>query len=416
MADKQNIILILADDLGYECLGSYGGKSYQTPRLDEIAERGVRFTYTYSLPLCTPTRMALMTGQYNFRNWRAFGVMDPDEKTFGHYLQDAGYKTCISGKWQMWSYNPPDFEPEWRGKGKLPEDAGFDEHFLWHCGHTEDKGSRYADPVIMNNGELFEDAEGTYGPDLFTGYLLDFASRHKDEPFFIYYPMVLTHGPFMPTPDSPGWDEDRHKNDVGNFKDMVEYADKLVGYILDGLDELGIADDTLVMFVGDNGSPREVTSLLGDREFQGGKGHSTDAGTRVPFIAKWGNRAAGTVCNDLIDCTDFLPTMLEVARTALPGDVVCDGRSFLPPLVGDTGSPRDWIYQWHNPLPGWGKVGYKLEEWAQDKKYKLYTDGRFYDVEADDLENEVLEPDSDEADEAYRTLRSVLSHYKQQQG
>jgi arylsulfatase A len=413
---KQNVIMILADDLGYECLGSYGGTSYKTPRLDEMAERGVRFTHMYSLPLCTPTRMALMTGKYNFRNWKAFGVMAPEEITFGHHMQDAGYATCITGKWQLWSYNPPDFEPEWRGKGKRVEDAGFDEHFVWHAGHTEDKGSRYADPVIMNNGEPYEDADGAYGPDLFTGYLLDFASRHKDEPFFVYYPMALTHGPFTPTPDSEGWDVDRHKSDPKNFGDMVEHADKLVGYILDGLDELGIRDNTLVMFVGDNGSPREVTSMLGDRAFQGGKGYSTDAGTRVPFIAEWGDRTAGSVCDDLIDCTDFLPTMMQVARTALPEDAVCDGRSFLPQLVGDDGDPRDYIYQWHNPLPGWGKVGYKLEEWAQDKQYKLYSDGRFYDVEADDLETAVLEPDSDEADEVLRTLRSVLSHYQEQQG
>jgi arylsulfatase A-like enzyme len=413
---KQNVIMILADDLGYECLGSYGGTSYKTPRLDEMAERGVRFTHTYSLPLCTPTRMALMTGKYNFRNWKAFGVMDPEEITFGHHMQDAGYATCITGKWQLWSYNPPDFEPEWRGKGKRVEDAGFDEHFVWHADHTEDKGSRYADPVIMNNGELYEDADGAYGPDLFTGYLLDFASRHKDEPFFVYYPMALTHGPFTPTPDSEGWNDDRHKSDPKNFVDMVEHADKLVGYILDGLDELGLRDNTLVMFVGDNGSPREVTSMLGDRAFRGGKGYSTDAGTRVPFIAAWGDRSAGSVCDDLVDCTDFLPTMMQVARTALPEDAVCDGRSFLPQLVGDDGDPRDYIYQWHNPLPGWGKVGYKLEEWAQDKQYKLYSDGRFYDVEADDLETAVLEPDSDEADEAFRTLRSVLSHYQEQQG
>lgn len=412
---KQNVILILADDLGYECLGSYGGKSYRTPRLDQMAAQGVRFTHAYALPLCTPTRMALMTGMYNFRNWQAFGIMAPNEKTFGHYMQDAGYKTCITGKWQLWSYNPPDFEPEWRGKGKKPEDAGFDEHFLWHCGHTEDKGSRYADPVIMDNGELYEDAEGAYGPDLFTGYLLDFASRHKDEPFFIYYPMALTHGPFTPTPDSPGWNEDRHKNDVRNFKDMVEYTDKLIGHILDGLEELGLAEDTLVMFIGDNGSPREVTSLLGDREFQGGKGYSTDAGTRVPFIAQWGSRTNGTVCDDLVDCTDFLPTIMQVAKTALPGHRICDGRSFLPQLVGDEGDPRDYIYQWHNPLPGHGKKNYKLEEWAQTKRYKLYTDGRFYDVEADDLETETIEPETEEQDLAYQKLRSVLSHYKKQQ-
>ena len=195
----------------------------------------------------------------------------------------------------------------------------------------------------MDNGEPLEDAAGLYGPALFTGYLLDFAARHKDEPFFIYYPMALTHAPFMPTPDSAGWAVDRHRADVSNFGDMVEYMDKLIGTILDGLEALGLQEDTLVMFIGDNGSPREVTSLLGDRAFQGGKGHSIDAGTRVPFIAQWGGRTAGAVCDDLIDCSDFVPTMLEVAGVTHPGDVPCDGCSFRPQLVGDEGSPREWI-------------------------------------------------------------------------
>ncbi|MBK34944.1 MAG: arylsulfatase A [Gemmatimonadetes bacterium] len=415
---KQNVILILADDLGYECLGCYDGKSYKTPNLDGMAERGVRFNHAYSLPLCTPTRVALMTGKYNFRNWKAFGVLDPDEKTFGHYMQDAGYATCITGKWQLWSYNPPDFEPEWRGKGMVPEDSGFDEYFLWHAGHTEDKGSRYADPVILDNGEVMEDTEGQYGPDLFTGYLLDFASRHKGEPFFIYYPMALTHGPFKPTPDSEGWAGDRHKNDVNNFGDMVEYTDKLIGYILEGLEELGLREDTLVMFIGDNGSPREVTSLLGDRPFVGGKGETTNAGTRVPFVCEWGGRATGVVSDDLIDLTDFLPTMMQAARVSMPGDAICDGRSFLPQLMGEEGNPRDWIYQWHNPLPGQGKSRYRLQEWAQDQRFKLYDDGRFYDLVADDLEQTPIgrREGDEEAEDAREKLEIVVDHYKQQQG
>jgi len=331
-------------------------------------------------------------------------------------MQYAGYKTCITGKWQLWSYNPPDFEPEWRGQGMLPENAGFDEYFLWHAGHTEDKGSRYADPVILDNNGLRQDTEGKYGPDLYTEYLLDFAKRHQDQPFFIYYPMALTHGPFMPTPDSPGWARDRQKSDLKNFTDMVEYTDKLIGRIMDGLDNLGLRDDTLVMFIGDNGSPTEVVSMLGDRPFQGGKGKSTDAGTRVPLVASWGNCETGTtICDDLVDCSDFLPTIMDVVGTPLPSDAICDGRSFLPQLVGERPNPRKWIYAWYNPLPGWAKEGYHLQEWAQDQTWKLYDDGQLYNLVADELEEYPIEEDTEASKAARQNLQSVLNQMKQQQ-
>ena len=143
MADKQpNIVLIMSDDLGYEVIGANGGTSYATPRIDRLAEEGMRFAEAHVMPLCTPTRLSLMTGKYNFRNYIGFGLMKPDEVTFGHLFSDAGYNTCISGKWQLYSYNPPDEVPEMRSKGQKIEDAGFDEFCVWHAHHTEDKGSR----------------------------------------------------------------------------------------------------------------------------------------------------------------------------------------------------------------------------------------------------------------------------------
>jgi arylsulfatase A-like enzyme len=453
-AKKPNIVLIMADDLGQECLGCYGGTSYKTPHLDALAQAGIRFTQAYAQPLCTPTRVQLMTGQYNFRNWQAFGIMDPAEKTFGHMMQAAGYKTCISGKWQLYSYNPPDFEPEWRGKGMLPQDAGFDEYFLWHAGHTEDKGSRYADPVVLDNGTL-RTYTGKYGPDVYTDYVNDFMERHAEEskagePFFVYYSMALPHGPFVPTPHSPEWEADgprrkerglsqepceqaanpapggsdepdcpqdfswslRHKGDARYYHDMVEYMDHVIGRIVQKIDELGIRENTLILYYSDNGTPRQVESRMGERVIKGGKGHTTDAGTHVPLIASWkGVCAEGVVNDNLIDSTDFLPTIAEAGGAKPLEGMVVDGRSFLPQLRGEQGHPREWVMFHFDPLPGANKVGYKLVRFARDKRYKLYEEnGDLYDVPADPLEEKPIPVDQDtpESAAARRKLRAVL--------
>ncbi|MFQ6035780.1 MAG: sulfatase-like hydrolase/transferase, partial [Sedimentisphaerales bacterium] len=211
--DKPNIVLIMADDLGYECLGCYGSTSYQTPFLDELARTGMRFEHCYSQPLCTPSRVKIMTGQYNFRNYTDFGVLGPKQKTFGHLLQDAGYVTCVAGKWQL--YGSVNQRPEVRGTGSLPNQAGFDEHCLWQI---EKRGSRYKDPLIVQNGKYRKDLLGKYGPDVFSDYILDFIERHRNKPFFVYFPMVLVHGPFVPTPDQASFDVDESRYESRSTK------------------------------------------------------------------------------------------------------------------------------------------------------------------------------------------------------
>lgn len=414
-AARPNIILIMADDLGWETLGSYGGESYKTPELDRLASQGVRFEHAYAQPLCTPTRLQLMTGLYNYRNWKAFGIMDPEEPTFGHHMKAAGYKTCISGKWQFYSYNPPDFEPEYRGKGKRIEDAGFDEHCVWHALHTEDKGSRYADPVIYENGKL-STRQGEYGPDVYTAYINSFLERHRDQPFFVYYPMALTHGPFPPTPRQEAWKTgDRHKSDAqANFGAMVEYMDEIIGRIARKVDELGLGERTLILFYGDNGSPRDVRSKWRGQIVQGAKGKPTDLGTRVPLIARWtGTAPAGRVLDDLVDSTDFLPTMLDAAGAKRP-DLKLDGVSFLPQIKGEKGTPREWVLVHHDPRPGWDKAPYTLVRFARDQRYKLYEEGNLFDISTDMLEERPLDPasESPEAKGARQKLRAVLDRMR----
>ncbi len=398
-ARPPNLVLIMADDFGYECVAANGGESYRTPHLDRLAATGMRFDRCHVQPLCTPTRVQLMTGVYNVRNYIEFGAMDRGVTTFGHLLKRAGYTTGIGGKWQLGV------------ERDSPRHFGFDEAFLWH--HLR-RASRYGNPGFEINGEPKDFPPGGYGPREVNDFALDFITRHRARPFFLYYPMMLTHSPFQPTPDSPNWDPrtgERGNQNVKHFADMVAYLDKMIGRLVAKLDELGLRDNTLVMFLGDNGSPREITSQFRGQSYAGGKGTSNARGTHVPLIANWPGRVpAGRVNADLIASVDFLPTLVEAAGATLPADLPPDGRSFLPQLLGQPGRPRDAIYCWYASDGG----PTARFEFALGTRYKLYRDGRFFDLAADPYESAAplaVPALGGEAAAAAKSLQRVLADY-----
>jgi arylsulfatase A-like enzyme len=418
---RPNIILIMSDDLGYEVIGANGGTSYKTPVIDGMARTGMRFENAHVMPLCTPTRVSLMTGKYNFRNYLGFGLIKPDEVSFGHLMSDAGYKTCISGKWQLYSYNPPDEFPEWRSKGQRIEDAGFDEYCVWHPHHTEEKGSRYKNPIIYQNGDFLggDEMAGKYGDDVFADYILDFMDRNQDDPFFVYFPMTATHRPLEPTPDSPEfaefdppsnktlggrtWNElEGWPDDAKFYRDMVGYHDKVIGRLIGGLERLGLREDTLIIYVGDNGSPVEVCSMVHEhREVCGGKGMTNDRGTHVPLICDWpGTIPPAVVQTDLVDVSDFLPTMFEAAGLEFPEDYVVDGRSFYPQLTGEPGNPRDWVFFHFVPNNARSATPRDPIRFIRDHRWKLYETGQMFDLNSDPEEEFALFAANDVAEQA----------------
>jgi arylsulfatase A len=397
-SSRPNIVLIMADDLGYECVGANGGTSYRTPVLDRLAKTGMRFENCHSQPLCTPSRVQLMTGLYNQRNYIRFGLLDPKATTFAHLLKKAGYATCIAGKWQL------------SGGFEGPKHFGFDEYCLWQL---TVRRSRYPNPVLERDGKVIPYNKGEYGPDIVSDIVCDFIERNKDRPFFAYYPMILPHWPFEPTPASPDWDPKakgvlKGQGKKQYFADMVAYTDRMVGKVLARLDKLGLRENTLVLFTGDNGTAVGITSRMGDRLVHGGKGKTIDTGTHVPLIARWpGKIPEGKVCRDLVDFTDFLPTLLEVGGAEAPKGL--DGRSFLPQLLGKKGNPREWIYCWYSR-----NGGPKGAEFARDQRFKLYTNGNLFDVTADIDEKSPLGDGrlTPEARAARKKLQAALDRHK----
>lgn len=396
---KPNIVLILADDLGAECLSCYNGTSYRTPNLDRLAQTGIRFANCYATPLCSPSRVQLMTGRYGFRTgWTNLigratpKFYDPKEKTFAHMLNAAGYATAIAGKWQLADFKQhPDNVKQ----------CGFDEYCCWTWVFDGTKTSRYWKPSLWQNGKLRDDVADRYGEDVFCDFLIDFVTRKSDRPFFVYYPMALVHAPFEPTPDSrKAGQAGRGKN---NFPDMVAYMDRTVGRLVAALDKLGLRENTLVLFAGDNGTPREITSKADTLEIRGGKGTVTHFGAHVPLIANWkGTTPAGKVLKDLIDFSDMVPTLADLTGAERAKDVTVDGRSFAPQLRGQTGNPREWIFVQLGP-----------QRFLRDSRWLLHSDGRLYDIQSDPSEaKDLAGSDQEEVNSARKRLGALLGRLR----
>jgi arylsulfatase A len=244
-------------------------------------------------------------------------------------------------------------------------------------------------------------------------FAIDFISRHKDQPFFLYYPMMLTHDPFQPTPDSPNWDPtttgETAKRDVKNFADMTAYMDKMIGKVDEHLKRLNIRDNTLLIFLGDNGTHPSITSRFQGKDYRGGKGTTTPRGTHVPLIVNWpAVIQAGHVDASLISSVDILPTICDAA--GIHPKTKLDGISFLPQLRDQPGQPRSWLYSWYSPRQ---QANLAVKEFAFDSNYKLYRTGEFYRL-SDDLNEQRPLPTTSltpEESQARMKLQAALEQF-----
>ncbi len=378
--DRANIVLLLCDDIGAHELGVYGHPEHQTPHLDRLAKSGIYFQTGYASPICHSTRFQIMTGQYGHHNGvyqfpgrpggpakSGAGADDiASHLTIGKVFQQAGYATAQCGKWQLSGEHPD-----------LIVETGFDEYCMWaythnlppgvsHNGLHENKQgtktARYWHPSIVKNGKKLPTTIDDYGPDIFSDFAIDFARRNKDKPFLIYYPMALVHSPYWPTPDDNPADRQKNKHAKELWQSNVEYADKIVGKLITALEEIGERDNTLFIFVGDNGTGGN------------GKAQTTERGCRVPFIVNGPNLVKSIgACRELVDVSDILPTCCDVAGIELPEDAVIDGISFHNYLRGDVTPLREWIYEYL----GGGRV-VRTKRWLLENN-TMQDFGQLYD-------------------------------------
>lgn len=399
---RPNVIVIMADDLGAEGLGCYGSTIYTTPNLDRMAAEGQRFNNAYATPLCTPTRVMIMSGLYpNRTGFQALigkgeGVRMPSSiRTFGHYFREAGYRTAIAGKWQLGQF---DQSPD------QPVEHGFDQYCMWTWQYAGKKSSRYYAPKIYRDGKIYDGSASDFGPDDYSRFLLDFIDQNKSRPFFIYYPMALVHSPFITPPDLEKLAHSRYPGDLDKqtraFGYMITYMDHLVGQILARLREHGLDRNTLVLFTGDNGTGRQITSKLPGMNLQGGKGIMTEAGSRVPLLAWWPGTIKPGVREQLFCLADVLPTITSVAGIPLSRQL--DGMDLSHVLLGKEGKDREQVF-----------INYGSGYFVRESRFRLNQDGKLYDIPVtSDKERYSEKVTTDPAHEAARLrLQAALDQF-----
>ena len=399
-----NFVFILVDDLGWTDLGCFGSSFYETPNVDKLANSGVRFTNAYAAcQVCSPTRASIMTGRYPTRTgitdyigaaqpdkWNRKTPLLPapyetklalDEVTIAEALKQKGYATFFAGKWHLGA------------EAFFPEHQGFDVNQGGIDRGGPYGGKKYFSPY--GNPRLKDGPDGEHLPDRLATETVKFMEAHKDEPFLAYLSFYSVHTPLMSREDLKQKYEEKKKTlkhgeiwgqegarkvrlvqEHAVYAGMVEAMDQAVGKVLDGIDSLGLADNTVVMFMSDNGglstSEGHPTSNL---PLRGGKGWIYEGGIREPMIVRWpGVTKADTVSEQYVSSVDFFPTILEMAGVELPQQVTLDGMSFAPVLKGQA-IDRGAIY-WH--YPHYGNQGGSPTAAVREGDWKLievYEDG-----------------------------------------
>ena len=392
-ASKPNIIFILADDLGIGDVSCYGSDNNKTPIIDQMAKDGIRFTHGYTAPLCGPSRSRILTGRYAFRTGavnqdRVAEIKPENEVMIPTVLKSAGYTSAMVGKWSQ--------------MGLTPKDFGFDDYITFQGSGVFWSKEKKKAATYTENGEEKTLNENVYMPDLMHDHLVKFLDDNKKKPFFLYYSMVHVHSLIQPTPDSkPGSDL---------YADNTAYMDKLVGKLLSTLDDKKLRENTLIVFMGDNGTASIYAERgsIGGKALSGKKGSMLECGSLVPTIASWpAVIKAGQVNTDLIDSSDLLPTFAELTGAPLPTKNVLDGRSFLPQLQGKKGNPKEYIYM---------ELGNKW--YVRSAKWKLNRQGELFDMTNAPFEEKLVADytNNAEATAAYTRLQKVLKEIAPEKG
>jgi len=353
-AGRPNFIVFFTDDQGYNDVGCFGSPKIRTPRFDRMAAEGMRFTSFYAQPVCGPSRAALMTGCYLIRiaepgnRKNQHNILHPKEITIAEVVKDAGYATALVGKWHLAGGRRNAYEPK-----LMPDAQGF-EYFYGtplHNGYTRTVNHRSFKCQLMRNGEMLSQALDQTGMDEltrnYTAEAVAFIRKNKDRPFFLYLAHNMPHVPLGASKEFRG------KSSRGLYGDVIEELDWSMGKVLDALKDLGIEDNTLVMFMSDNGP--WIEKYLGDYggsadPLRGWKMSAWEGGPRVPCIMRWpGKIPAGKTCDELATTMDLMPTLARLAGTKPPGDRAIDGRDIRDLMLATPGakSPHEAFYTYN---------------------------------------------------------------------